>query len=577
MNKGQRRARIGLRLGIRQKMILVLLSVLTMSLLITGWITFSEYRNTTFRQIERDGTKLARFVSESLVYSVVGYDYTTLQLMLDKLIESSDIVFAQVQNARGKDMASAGNAAAAGEHTRLFVENIVLEGESIGKLTIGIDTRPIHEELAVQRKRVIQREVMIVLLIALGEFFIISYIVVRPVRFIHRFLKGTSENLDQRIPPFPLSTRDEFSELSDVFNALLDKLERRQNDLRFALSQAEQATRAKSAFLANISHQFRTPLNAILGYEQVLRRDVGAAGGSDRALRAIAQSGQQLLALVDQIISVAKGESSGLDLQVADFDLAALVRECWTRTTAACTKKGLRFEGHTLDGVEHTFVHGDAGKLRNVLTTLLDNAVKFTPQGQIEFRVERQVDETFVFEVRDTGQGIAPELQKTLFDAFANDEQRLQDGGNHIGVSLALAHRQVEAMGGSLRVQSAPGQGAAFSFRLHLRPVAAATENAPVIVVPSAVVATTTNDAAQSVATPTSATATPQSPLPQAWLQQLEDAADMGLLSQVQELITVLRDKEPSVAAHLKERVDALDLDGVAAWAKQTRSGATKN
>lgn len=566
------RARTGLRLGIRQKMILVLLTVLTMSLLITGWITFSEYRDTTFRQIERDGTKLARFVSESLVYSVIGYDYTTLQLMLDKLIESSDIVFAQVQNARGKDMASAGNASAAGEHTRLFVENIVLEGETIGKLTIGIDTRPIHEELAAQRHRVIQREVMIVLLIALGEFFVISYIVVRPVRFIHRFLKGTSENLDQRIPPFPLSTRDEFSELSDVFNALLDKLERRQNDLRFALSQAEQATRAKSAFLANISHQFRTPLNAILGYAQVLRRDVGATGDHDRSLRAIAQSGQQLLALVDQIISVSKGDGPGTDLQLSDFDLAALVRECWARTTVACTKKGLRVSGNALDGVEHAFVRGDAGKLRSVLTTLLDNAVKFTPQGQIEFHVNRHFDQEVVFVVRDTGPGIAPEQQKTLFDAFANDEQRLQDGGNHVGVSLALAHRQVEVMGGTLTVQSAPGQGAAFSFRLNLTAaIAVGPEALPVPEGSPEAVATTTSDVALS-STPTSAT--PHSPLPQEWLQQLEDAADMGLLSQVQELITALRDKEPAVAAHLKERVDALDLDGVAAWAKQTRSGA---
>lgn len=572
MSEVQGRARTGLRLGIRQKMILVLLAVLTMSLLITGWITFSEYRDTTFRQIERDGTKLARFVSESLVYSVVGYDYTTLQLMLDKLIESSDIVFAQVQNARGKDMALAGNASAAGEHTRLFVENIILEGETIGKLTIGIDTRPIHEELAAQRQRVIQREVMIVLLIALGEFFVISYIVVRPVRFIHRFLKGTSENLDQRIPPFPLSTRDEFSELSDVFNALLDKLERRQNDLRFALSQAEQATRAKSAFLANISHQFRTPLNAILGYEQVLRRDGSVASSRDHALHAIEQSGQQLLSLVDQIISVSRGESSGIDLQVTDFDLAALVRESWAKTTVACAKKELRLVGDALDGVEHVFVQGDAGKLRNVLATLLDNAVKFTPQGQIEFHVKRHVDQTFVFDVRDTGPGIAPELQKTLFDAFANDEQRLQDGGNHIGVSLALAHRQVEAMGGSLTVQTAPGQGAAFSFCLKLSAVAVGPEALRVVAVPPAAVATTSNDVAPSVATPT--LATPHSPLPQEWLQQLEDAADMGLLSQVQALITALRDKEPAVAAHLKERVDALDLDGVAAWAKQTRSGA---
>jgi len=567
MSKLNVTARRLFRLGIRQKMIIVLLCVLSISLTITGWITLSEYRESAFREVQIDGNKLTHFAAESLIFSVVGYDYHTIQLMLDKLITSPDIAFAEVKNARGKVMASAGQVRQNDENVKLFYDDIVFEKEKVGQLTIGFDTTRIVNDLDKQKTAVIRREGLIILLIAIGEFFAISFIVVRPVGFIHRFLKGSSDNLHQRIPPLPLDTRDEFSDLADVFNHMLDNLERRQNELRFALGQAEQATRAKSAFLANVSHQFRTPLNAVLGYAQLLQRELGENSPHRRALETINRSGNELLTLVNEIINVSKMESGQADVTAIDFDLAVLLKQVATTFEAACQKKNLTWRCDALGDASTLPVNGDASKIREALNTLLENAVMFTEQGTVQLQVVRNHDTTFTFTVTDTGIGISDAQQKTLFTAFADDEQRLAAGGSSVGISLALAHKQVEVMGGKLTVKSAPGSGAQFSFTL---PLAAAA--APIAACAESIVDENKPGAIDVVAAPNSAPSFANTAIPTEMLSQIEEMAEMGLLSELQAKITELKSVHSQFAEHLSGLAEKMQFDDIAELARKLKN-----
>ncbi|HEY8900132.1 MAG TPA: CHASE domain-containing protein [Chthoniobacterales bacterium] len=246
-----------------------------------------------------------------------------------------------------------------------------------------------------------------------------------------------------------------------------------------AESEAEAANRAKSEFLANMSHEIRTPLNAIAGYCQILLRN-GALGAFQRdAVTTIASSSDHLLHLINEILDLSKIDAGRMEVSEGDFDLAGMVTELKGMFQPPCEDKllGLRMEG--LEGRSRVALHGDSGKLRQVLINLLGNAVKFTERGCITLRVSEGPEDRWSFEVEDTGPGIPEDIQGRIFQPFQQGENAGGRGGT--GLGLAIARRQVELLGGALAVSSAADRGSRFSFTLRL-PAAvgeeAATENA---------------------------------------------------------------------------------------------------
>ncbi|MGB8166787.1 MAG: ATP-binding protein, partial [Chthoniobacteraceae bacterium] len=228
---------------------------------------------------------------------------------------------------------------------------------------------------------------------------------------------------------------------------------------------AEAANRAKSEFLANMSHEIRTPMNAVLGYAQILLRDGALHPFHRDALTTILNSSEHLLRLINEILDLSKIDAGRMELESADFDLAALVQELTALFQHPCEEKqlGLRVEG--LDGVRRQPVRGDSGKLRQVLINLLGNAVKFTERGRVVLRLNR-ADDAWTFQVSDTGIGIPPEAQQAVFKPFQQGVGARGRGGT--GLGLTIARRQVELMGGELTVRSAPGEGSTFSFTIPL-------------------------------------------------------------------------------------------------------------
>lgn len=260
------------------------------------------------------------------------------------------------------------------------------------------------------------------------------------------------------------------------FTMLRDENERIQREATVELEQRviertrelHNALNARSEFLAVMSHEIRTPLNGIIGTVDMLKDSV-ADPAQQRQLHVIEQSGNALLALINDILDYASIESGKVPISAELFNLPALANETVGLYLQNATMKGLKIHLETESNVG-TLCQGDPLRLRQILGNLISNAVKFTERGEVRVRLQRDHDnpDYVMFEVEDTGIGIAPETLGQLFELFqqADSSTRRRYGGT--GLGLAICRQLVELIGGEIGVQSQPGKGSKFWFRLPL-------------------------------------------------------------------------------------------------------------
>jgi PAS domain S-box-containing protein len=271
--------------------------------------------------------------------------------------------------------------------------------------------------------------------------------------------------------------RDRAGRLTHFVAIKEDITERRRlaGELREARDAAEAANHAKSIFLANMSHEIRTPMNAILGFSQLLLRDAVLSGPQQRQLATIQRSGEHLLAIINGILEMARIEAGRVALNPNPFDLHRLLDDLERLFSLRAQAKQLRFLVERQGPVPRYLVADDT-KLRQILTNLLGNAVKFTPNGGtvgLCVRTEAEPDGSggrLFVQIEDTGPGIAPEDLPRLFKPFFQTQHAAQIGGG-TGLGLAISRELVRLMGGECTVQSQVGVGSTFAFDVRVEQV----------------------------------------------------------------------------------------------------------
>ena len=275
--------------------------------------------------------------------------------------------------------------------------------------------------------------------------------------------------------------------LQNTLNELEYRVQKRTAELVLLNERLERASRLKDEFLANMSHELRTPLNAILGYAQILRHADNLTEHQQEALTTVKNSGEHLLSMINEILDLSKIEAGQMTLQFTDMVLSTFLKSLTDMIRVRAEQKGIMFSYKPEPGLPEG-IRADAKRLREVLLNLLGNAVKFTDQGSVTFRVtscrecaavndanQQTVPRRFpftqiLFEVEDTGTGIAPEHTQEIFLPFHQiDEQH--HGIEGTGLGLTISRKLVEMMGSELHLESTPGTGSRFWFAIDVEEI----------------------------------------------------------------------------------------------------------
>jgi signal transduction histidine kinase/CheY-like chemotaxis protein len=271
----------------------------------------------------------------------------------------------------------------------------------------------------------------------------------------------------------------------DALRAHEAERERAEGALLDAKRELESSNQAKSEFLARMSHELRTPLNSILGFSQVLNTDPDEplTISQKESVRQILKAGWHLLALINEVLDLARIESGKLQLSIESVGVEQIVREALTLIAPLAEKHHVKIDDHTKE-FRQLYVTADRTRLKQVLLNLLSNGVKYNkPGGTVILTCARPSQGRLVVSVADTGQGLTDEERGQLFTPFTRLRAKAEVEG--AGMGLAITKRLIELMGGSIGVESSPGEGSRFFFELAIgeKPAIEGEETDPSLII----------------------------------------------------------------------------------------------
>jgi signal transduction histidine kinase len=306
-------------------------------------------------------------------------------------------------------------------------------------------------------------------------YWITQRVILRPIRQLRGLANNVAEgNLDIRSS---IHTRDEYERLAEAFNHMLDNLQDTQQKLRDANKQLDQkiaqlsernielfkANKVKGEFLANMSHEFRTPLNAILGFAEILREKTARADviKNRRYAENIIAAGKSLLNMINDLLDLAKTEAGKMRIHIDKISIAAVLDELVASFSVMTKNKKIKVKLSVEPDIPE--LNTDAGKLRQILYNFVSNAVKFTPdRGRIEIRASMLDEKMLRIAVTDTGPGIAEKDQQAIFEKFRQADGSLTRGSTGTGLGLALSKELAVLLAGSVGMKSEVDKGSTF-------------------------------------------------------------------------------------------------------------------
>ncbi|MCB1896671.1 MAG: response regulator [Zoogloeaceae bacterium] len=439
------------------------------------------------RQLRQSADTALALFSAAIADAVVSYDLAKIAVVAEGLVERRQAAYVRVRDADRRELLAIGDALAlAGvfdpanpplDEDGIFdVGGAVRAGDAeVGTIELGIDNRSARAELDHARRLAAVAATIGMGLAALFSWLLGGWLATGIARLAGSAEAIASGELSARAPG---GGEREVASLAGSFNRMAAALEQRDAERNDLLRRAEQAAehasianRAKSMFLAAISHDIRTPLNGIWGIAQLLseRPDREDAGELGRMLR---DSTAHLRRLVDDVLDFSRIESGRIDLDQAPFDPSRVLSACVSGFERDAGDKGLRI-GMTGQLALPPRLLGDSTRLAQIVTNLLSNAIKFTASGEIAVEARARLDDSrakarwwLEIVVNDSGPGLPPDRIDDLFEPFCQEDASITRRFGGSGLGLAICRRLAEAMGGRISALNRSGGGASFKLEV---------------------------------------------------------------------------------------------------------------
>ncbi|TSA24674.1 MAG: response regulator [Bacteroidetes bacterium] len=256
---------------------------------------------------------------------------------------------------------------------------------------------------------------------------------------------------------------DSQKKLSGLIHVIRDITERKKTEeaLVQAKEKAQESDRLKSAFLLNLSHEIRTPMNGILGFAQLLKEPHLTFGEQKKFIQHIEKSSARMLNIITAIVNISKIESGQMEISVSEINVNEKIEFVYNFFKPEVEQKGVQFLVKSTLSSKEAVIRSDSGKILSILNNLVDNAVKFTHTGSIEFGYEKK-GKYLEFFIKDTGDGIPEEKQDFIFERFRQGSESMTRNYEGAGLGLSIAKAYVEMLGGKIWLESEPGKGSAF-------------------------------------------------------------------------------------------------------------------